>query len=123
MIAESRAPTSFKNPAIPFCEHELSLMDINVLEKIFWSSTHLRLLLWYYNNNGGGSSFANLTRLSTILGRSRMTIRKVVNDLEDVHILMEVYTGGSKVILKDERGPYTKTVFKFIGDINTVNAK
>jgi hypothetical protein len=36
---------------------------------------------------------------------------------------MEVYTGGSKVILKDESGPYTKTVFKFIDDINTVNAR
>jgi hypothetical protein len=34
---------------------------------------------------------------------------------------MEVYIGRSKIILKDESGPYTKTVFKFIDDIR-VNA-
>lgn len=118
MIAKSRTSMTFKNPTIPSCERGLPPEDINVIEKIFGSSIHLRLLLLYYNN---GNSFANLAGLSAILGKTRGTIRKVVNDLEDVHILMEVYIGSSKVIQKDESGPYTKTVFEFIGDIR-INA-
>jgi hypothetical protein len=93
-------------------------IDMDVLEEIFGDSTHLQTVLLYYNN--GDRFFDNITGLSKKLGKSHVTVRKVIRDLIDAHILKEMTFGKSRVIRLDEDGLYTKALLNFLDEVESI---
>ncbi len=90
---------------------------METLEKMFGSSTHLRVLLLFYHNNG---YFNNITGLADTLNKSHITIRKAVADLIEAGILCELVIGKSRVIRINENSPYTKALFDFIDSLRSI---
>ncbi|MHC1582503.1 MAG: hypothetical protein ACXQT5_05895 [Candidatus Syntropharchaeia archaeon] len=90
---------------------------MDILELIFGKSVHLQIILLYYEDR---NFFDNITGLTERVGKSHVTVRKVVSDLIKAHILKETDIGKSRVIRLDEDGPYTKTVLQFIDDIKNI---
>jgi len=74
---------------------------------IFGNSTHLELLLLFYNDN---AYFDNITGLTKQLGKSHVTVRKVVDDLVRAGVL-KVDIGKSKVVMLNTDSPCTKLSF------------
>jgi len=93
-------------------------MDVKVIRRIFGSPTHVNTILLFYN--GGGAYFDNITGLTRALGKSHVTVRKVVSDLLNVGILKEVPIGRSRVIKINEDSPYTKALFEFLDKIKAI---
>jgi hypothetical protein len=91
---------------------------MDILEEIFGDSVHLQTVLLYYNNGDG--FFDNITGLSKKLGKSHVTVRKVVGDLLDAHILKEMMFGKSRIIRLDENGLYTKPLLNFLDEVESV---
>ena len=92
-------------------------MDVKVIKRIFGSPTHVNTILLFYN---GGVHFDNITGLTKALGKSHVTVRKVVSDLLKVGILKEVPIGRSRVIKINEDSPYTKALFEFLDKIKAI---
>jgi len=92
-------------------------MDVKVIKRIFGSPTHVNAILLFYN---GGVYFDNITGLTKALGKSHVTVRKVVSDLLKVGILKEVPIGRSRVIKINEDSPYTKALFEFLDKIKAI---
>ncbi len=93
---------------------------MEILEKIFGNNTHIQLILLFYNN---GDYFDNITGLAKMLGKSHVTVRKVVSDLLDAGILSELNIGKSRVIKINEHSPYTEALFDFIHSIHSIKEK
>ncbi|MBN1761958.1 MAG: hypothetical protein JW878_02600 [Methanomicrobia archaeon] len=87
------------------------------VEKIFGSSTHVRVILLFYNNGG---YFNNITGLAKTLDKSHVTVRKVISDLIDAGILSELNIGKSRVIKIDDRSPYKEALFNFIDSMRSI---
>ncbi|RLG39314.1 MAG: hypothetical protein DRN91_00055 [Candidatus Alkanophagales archaeon] len=92
-------------------------MDVKVIKQMFGSPTHVKTILLFYN---GGSYFDNITGLTKALGKSHVTVRKVVSDLLKAGILKEVTVGRSRVIKINEDSPYTKALFEFLDKIKEI---
>jgi len=84
---------------------------------IFGNSTHLKLLLLFYKNK---EYFDNITGLTKRLGKSHVTVRKVVNDLVRAGVLREIDIGKSRVVMLNTDSPCTKAVFQFLGEIKKI---
>jgi len=90
---------------------------MEILRRIFGNSTHLKLLLLFYNDN---AYFDNITGLTKQLGKSHVTVRKVVNDLVRAGVLKELDIGKSRVVMLNTDSPCTKAVFQFLGEIKKI---
>ncbi|MCW3135878.1 MAG: hypothetical protein N2V77_02940 [Canidatus Methanoxibalbensis ujae] len=90
---------------------------METLKKIFGNTTHLKLLLLFYNNDG---YFDNITGLTKQLGKSHVTVRKVVSDLVSAGILKELDIGKSRVVMINTENPCTKAVFQFLNEIKKI---
>ena len=90
---------------------------METVEKIFGNSTHIKVILLFYNNGG---YFDNITGLAKVMDKSHVTVRKVVSDLIDAGILRELTIGMSRVIMINEAGPYTDTLYNFIDSMRSI---
>ena len=90
---------------------------METLRQIFGNSTHLKLLLLFYNDN---TYFDNITGLTKKLGKSHVTVRKVVNDLVRAGVLKELDIGKSRVVMLNTDSPCTKAVFQFLSEIEKI---
>ncbi len=95
------------------------MKTMEIIEKIFGNKTHTRVILLFYNNGG---YFNNITGLAKVLGKSHVTVRKVVSDLIEAGILTELTIGKSRLIKKNEHSPYTEALFAFIHSMRDIEA-
>ncbi len=83
--------------------------------KMLGKSLHLEIIMLYHKNR---DFFDNITGLTEKLGKSHVTVRKVVKDLLDVGILKESNIGMSRVLTLNENGKYTGPVMRFLDEIS-----
>jgi DNA-binding GntR family transcriptional regulator len=88
------------------------------VEKMFGSSTHIKVILLFYSNGG---YFNNITGLAKMLDKSHVTVRKVISDLLEAGILSELNIGKSRVIKINEDSPYTEALFNFIDSMRSIS--
>ncbi|MHC1610403.1 MAG: hypothetical protein ACXQTW_02180 [Candidatus Methanospirareceae archaeon] len=93
---------------------------MEIVEKIFGNSTHIKVILLFYNNGG---YFNNITGLAKVLNKSHVTVRKVVSDLIDAGILTELNIGKSRVIKANEHSPYKDALYSFIDSLRSISEK
>ena len=85
-----------------------------VLLKIFGQSMHTRVILFLYQNRDFIGSISDLARALNV---SRGSIKKVVDDLIDVHLLKNIRVGMSILVRFDFNSPLTRSLFEFLDKI------
>ena len=98
-------------------KENIKIENIGKIEQIFGSAIHVKTLLLFYNNDG---FFDDITGLTRVLGKSRVTIRKVITDLLEAGILEELPLKGSKIIRMNKNCPYTNVLFDFLDNIKAI---
>lgn len=90
---------------------------MEILEKIFGNSTHLKIILLFYNNP---RYFTNITKLARTLDKSHVIVRKAISDLVSAGILTEMDIGKSHVISLNKDNHCTKALFDFINTVSSI---
>jgi DNA-binding transcriptional ArsR family regulator len=85
------------------------------LKYMLGNTTHLEIIFLLYNNQDK-PFLNNITGLTKVLGKSHITIRKVISDLINAGVLEELRMGRSRVARLKENA-YSKILFEFIQKI------